>query len=503
MKGLRVLFIEDSPDDVLLIVRELRRGGFDPETRRVETPEELDAAFVEGGWDLIIADYHVPGFPPEVMMQTVREFEEDVPFLMVSGIVEEGAAIEVMRAGAHDFLSKDQLARLVPALERELRDSAIRRSQAGTRRDLEMSETRFREFAEHIRDVFWVSDPEKTEVEYVSPAYEEVWGRSREELYRDPMSWFEAVHPEDSDRVRADLALQTTGGYEVQYRILRPDGQVRWIWDRAFPILDDQGRAIRIVGTAEDITERKTLEQQLLHSQKMEAVGRLAGGVAHDFNNLLTVIGGRADLLMSEVSTDSVLREDVEEIQRAVRQASSLTRRLLAFSKRQILNLQDVSVESVIRDMERMVRRIIGEEVELEVALADDECEVRADPGQLEQVVLNLVVNARDALPPGSGRVRISTGRADEQFSPLDPGAASAARFCTLTVSDNGSGIPADVRERIFEPFYTTRAEGTGLGLSTVFGIVDQAGGRIDVQSSPGKGSTFMVYLPLAGAVEV
>ncbi len=496
---LRVLLIDDSPDDAFLLTRELRRGGFDVDVDRVETREELIDALARGGWDLILADYHIPGLPVEELMSVLRDHEEDVPFLVVSGTVDEDTAVEVMTAGAHDFLSKDRLGRLVPAVERELRDAAIRRRQAGTQRDLEASRTRFRDFAEHIRDVFWVSDPEKVSIEYVSPAYEEVWGRSRAALYADPTEWLDAVHPQDRDRVRDALELQIRGEYELRYRIVRPDGDIRWVWDRAFPVRGPEGGVDRIVGVAEDVTEQVTLEQQLLHSQKMEAVGRLAGGVAHDFNNLLTVIGGRADLLSSDLGADSVLQEDVEEIQRAVRQASSLTRRLLAFSKRQILDLQEVSLEAIVRDMQGMARRLIGEEVELEVDLCSEPSRVRADPGQLEQVILNLAVNAREALGPASGTIRISTDRSSSAFEPIRRGSGgdeAEVAYCTLSVTDDGSGITDEVLNRIFEPFFTTKSQGTGLGLSTVFGIVDQLGGRIDVVSAPGEGTTFTVHLP-------
>lgn len=497
--SLRVLFVEDTPDDAHLIARELERGGFELEFERVDTLDALEGALEDHPWDLVIGDYHLPGLPLSRMISTVRVHDPNIPFLMISGTVDEDAALEVMRAGAHDFLSKDRLERLIPALERELREAAIRRREAETRNQLALSEARFRLIAEHIQDTFWISAPDKSGFEYVSPAYETTWGRSRESLYSDPDQWLASVHAEDRERVREALPDQTLGEFEERYRILRPDGEIRWIWDRAFPVHDEDGRVVRVVGVAEDVTDQVSLEERLLHSQKMEAIGRLAGGVAHDFNNLLTVIGGRADLLLMEVGDDSDLCEDVEEIQRAVRHASSLTRRLLAFSKRQILNLQRIRVEDVVSEMEQMARRIIGEAVELRVDLSDAPGEVVADTGQLEQVILNLVVNAREALDSATGRISIRTGRASADFAPLSGDSETEPAWCTVEVSDTGSGIASAVRDRIFEPFYTTKPEGTGLGLSTVFGIVDQLGGGIDVQSEPGHGTRFRIHLPTAG----
>jgi two-component system, cell cycle sensor histidine kinase and response regulator CckA len=250
---------------------------------------------------------------------------------------------------------------------------------------------------------------------------------------------------------------------------------------------------------AEDITERRQLEEQLRHSQKMEAVGRLAGGIAHDFNNLLTVIKGYSDLMLSEVRPGDRLRNEVEEIRKAADRAAALTRQLLAFSRRQVLDPRVLDLNSVVNNMDRLMRRLIGDDVQLYTALDTSLGMVKADPGQIEQVIMNLAVNARDAMPTG-GRLTIETANVElDDVYATENGLASGGKFAMLAVTDNGMGMNAETRSQIFEPFFTTKelGKGTGLGLSTVYGIVKQSGGHISCYSEAGKGSSFKVYLPI------
>lgn len=355
---------------------------------------------------------------------------------------------------------------------------------------LRESEERFRELAESIREVFWLTEPDGRML-YVSPAYEAIWGANAEALYSSQERWLEFVHPDDRDAVAAARSLEAGGSYDQEYRIVRADGEVRWIRDRAFPVTGRNGRAMRVAGVAEDITERRLLEEQVRQTQKMESVGELAGGVAHDFNNWLTVIQSYSDLLLEELAPDGEVREYVQEIQAASERAASLTRQLLAFSRREIIERRVVEVNAVVLDTEKMLRRLLGEDVEVRTRLAQGLPRVHADPGQLVQVLMNLAVNARDAMPRG-GTLTVATSEARPD------GGAAAQRWVEIQVSDTGTGIAADVVPRIFEPFFTTKGvgKGTGLGLSVVHGIVQQAGGRISVQSRPGEGTTFTVLLP-------
>nr|MDQ3747313.1 PAS domain S-box protein [Acidobacteriota bacterium] len=368
---------------------------------------------------------------------------------------------------------------------------------------LETSEGRFRQMAENINEVFWLVDPNEGAMLYVSPAYEEIWGRTCRSLYERPASYVEFVHPEDRVRVTDASQRQRRGERtEDEYRIVRPDGSVRWIHDRAFPIKGESGGVSRIVGIAEDITERKQLEEQLRQSQKMEAVGRLAGGIAHDFNNLLTAINGYSDLALRRLQAEDPLRKSVEEIRKAGERAAALTRQLLAFSRKQVLQPVVLDLNSVVSDMEKMLRRLIGEDVELRTALAHDLGSIKADPGQVEQVIMNLAVNARDAMPSG-GRLTIETANVylGEEYAARRLTDFTPGPYVVLTVTDTGTGMDDETRERIFEPFFTTKGsgKGTGLGLSTVYGIVRQSGGSVRVSSEVGRGSTFEVYFPRAG----
>jgi signal transduction histidine kinase len=290
----------------------------------------------------------------------------------------------------------------------------------------------------------------------------------------------------------------TTGATDETYRIVRPDGTVRWIRSRAFPVHDAAGQLERVVGTAVDITEQRQLEEQFRQAQKMESIGRLAGGIAHDFNNLLTVINGTAELAALDLPRDSPLRTDLLQIRQAGERAASLTRQLLALSRQQILKPAIINLSTVVRGMQSMLRRLIGEHVNLAFRFDDALGHVKADPSQIEQVILNLAVNAQDAMPDG-GTLTIETGRAY-----LDAGDAAnhmaprAGHYAMLAVSDTGIGMDETTRNRMFEPFFTTKeiGKGTGLGLSTVYGIVQQSEGGLFVYSEPGHGTTFKVYLP-------
>ncbi len=374
--------------------------------------------------------------------------------------------------------------------------TATKRLQAALRE----SEDRFREVVETIREVVWISDVEKNRVFYVSPAYDKIWGRSSAELYRHPRQWLEAIHPEDRERVaEAARTKQAGGSYDETYRVVRPDGVIRWVRDRGYPVRDASGVAIRIVGTAEDVTEQKKMEEQFLPAQRLEAIGTLASGVAHDLNNILAPMFMIAPLLKPKLA-DPADADMLTIVEQSAQRGASVVRQLLTFSRGITGERGPLQVRHLVKEMVSIMRETFPREIGIVHQLPTDLASVIGDATQLHQVLINLCVNARDAMPEG-GRLtiegrNIDLGEADLRGRPgLEPG-----RYIVLTVRDTGHGIAPEVRARIFEPFFTTKeiGKGTGLGLSTVLGIVKSHGGFVTVESEVGRGSAFHVHLPSA-----
>jgi len=332
------------------------------------------------------------------------------------------------------------------------------------------------------------------------------WSAESHRIFGVPLGTFEGtsdafflfVHPDDRNAVREVSRAAIANGlpYDVEHRVVRPDGTVRWVHEQANILRDDQGRPRRMIGTVQDVTVRRQLEDQLRQAQKMEAIGRLAGGIAHDLNNALTAIAGYAELALGEVEAEHPARPDVEEIRRAAERAGSVTRQLLAFSRKQLLEPRIFDLNNTITGIARLLSRLLGTDVHIETQLCDEPLTVLGDPGQVEQAVINLAVNARDAMP-GGGHLVLTTGIeiVDEDFArahvPMPAGS-----YVVLTVTDSGHGMSRDTQARIFEPFFTTKdvGKGTGLGLSMVYGTLKQIGGFIFVDSEIDRGTTFSLY---------
>ena len=333
-----------------------------------------------------------------------------------------------------------------------------------------------------------------------SPRFKELLGFRPDEFPNHLDSWSSRLHPEDRDAVLSALRahIETGVPLNLEYRLRVRNGEFRWFAGRGQARWDKHGRLIRMAGSIRDLTEQKRLEEQFRQSQKLEAVGRLAGGIAHDFNNLLTAIMGYAGMMHDQLPAADPLRDGLAEITSAGERAATLTRQLLAFSRKQVVSPLVLDLHSVVRDMERMLRRLIGENIELVTRASDGTHLVKVDPGQLEQVLMNLVVNARDAMPQG-GRLTIEAERVviGERDVHSHPG-GRAGEFVQLSVADTGVGISEESRTRLFEPFFTTKqpGQGTGMGLATVFGIAQQNGGWVEVESEPEAGAVFRVYWP-------
>jgi PAS domain S-box-containing protein len=492
---LHALIVEDSIDDAQLLVRALERGGYSVVHRRVQTAEQMQAALDEKRWDVILSDYHMPNFSGPAALGVLKANRLDLPFLIVSGTIGEEAAVEALRAGAHDFLVKDRLARLVPAIRRELREVEQRRERQLAEEALRGSEAQYRSLFEHAVFGIYRATADGRFLA-VNPALVAMLGyESATELLGVPL---------------ADVFVDPTAREDVAKRIIEK-GQVagaECIWNRkdgeqirvrlsGRPTQETKGQTVFEV-IVEDVTEQHRLQSELRQVHKMEAIGRLAGGVAHDFNNMLTVILGYAELLTEQLGKDKPIGRDLLEIQAAAERAASLTRQLLAFSRKQVLAITTVDLSAVVRNVEPMLRRLLGEPITIRTVLANDLQPVMADVMQLEHLLVNLAVNARDAMPKG-GILTIATGNAtlDRSFVATHPG-AKAGDYATLQVGDTGIGMRPEVQQRIFEPFFTTkeRGQGTGLGLAAVYGTVKQLGGYIGVESELDRGSTFTIYLP-------
>ena len=318
-------------------------------------------------------------------------------------------------------------------------------------------------------------------------------------------AFMDCIHPDDRESVRATLARAMASGedFSMLHRAMHPGGTVRWLSGAGRILLDEAGQAVRGAGISQDVTDRHNLEAQYLHAQKMEAVGQLAGGVAHDFNNLLTVILGFCELLLGDPDNERC-RDDVVEIQKAGLRAAGLTRQLLDFSRKQIIEPKPHNLTVVVAEMQAMLRRLIGENIQIVLGLQPGLWAIRADRGQIEQIVMNLAVNARDAMPNG-GTLTIDTANVEIDAHAAAPVGAQPGPYVALTITDTGAGMSREVLGRLFQPFFTTKevGKGTGLGLATIHGIVTRGAGCVTVASEPGKGARFTVYLPMDEAAEI
>ena len=620
---LRVLLVEDDPNDAELLLRELRRAGFEPDWRRVDT-EKAYIDSLNPDLQLILSDYSMPTFDGLRALTLLQERELEIPFIVVSGTIGEDQAVEAMRAGAYDYLMKGNLARLGPTIERELNEAENRRARRRAEAALRRSEDRYRDLVEHSHDLIFTHDLTgrilsinqtaanavgyhqesllNTNIqEILFPGFQNEFDSYISELQKNGSAQGMMAVRTRSDQKRVwkyqntlrtegvavaiarcrahDVTEQTQAEKALRENQTRLEGIVNSAMDAIISVDSEQkvvffnaaaerilrcpaaeaiGQPIdrfipqrlreqhqqHIRGFGEtgitarsmhslvalsglradgeefpieasisqidvageklftvilrDITERRGLEEQLRQSQKMEAIGRLAGGLAHDFNNMLTAIIGYSQLVKAQLDEASPLRHDIDQIEKAGQRAASLTAQLLAFSREQVLQPKVLDLSEVISNVDKMLRRLIGEDVDLITIASPGLGHVKADPGQIEQILLNLVVNSRDAMPRG-GKLTIETANTD-----LDEVYASShadvipGPYVMLAVSDAGLGMDAQTMSRAFEPFFSTKelGKGTGLGLSTVYGIVKQSGGHISVYSEPGHGATFKIYLP-------
>jgi PAS domain S-box-containing protein len=480
---LNVLILEDRTTDAELVFCALRDSGFELKSQVVSDKAGFREA-LNTEWDLILADYSLPDYDAAQALNELRVRGLDIPLIIVSGTIGEETAVEAMKAGASDYLMKDRLGRLGRAVTQAVEQKRNRQEKLRAEIILRESEERFRQMAEHIEAVFWMTDPRKEQMLYISPAYETIWGRSCANLYASPQEWMEAVHPEDRDRIKAAAKeKQVQGQYDEEFRIVRPDGEIRWIRDRAFPIRDHQGAVYRVAGVAHDITDRLALEIQLRHSQRLEAVGQLAGGVAHELGSPLSVIGGKAQRILRREDVDADVRDRMTEIRRQVKRMEEIVNRLLEFGGRRGRRPYGrIGVEQIVREATASVDQTLEMTgTDLEVDGGDGDAEVVAEGARVTRAVANLLRNAVQASP--GGRVRL--------------GWTADGGEIRFVVEDDGPGIDPEARDHLFEPFFTTRSpgEGAGLGLAVVHATAEDHGGRVEVGESPLGGASVTLVI--------
>ncbi len=625
---IHILHLEDDPADAELVQAMLESAGLTCQITRVQVRDEFAAALRQGEYDVILTDYRLPMYDGISALRLAQELCPDVPFIFVSGTMGEDAAIEGLTQGATDYVLKQKLSRLAPAVKRALRDAENRRERKCAEEALHESEERFRRLAENAQDLIYrYRHTPKPCFEYINPALNKILGYSPEEFYADPALFVKILHPDDQRLVEAAMR----GEIELEplsvLRWVHKDGSIVWTEHRHIPIFDQAGDVLAVEGIARDITERKRaeeslrklsraveqsasiivitdaqghieyanprftettgytlaeaigqhtrilksghtspeeykrlwetitagkewrgefhnkrkngelywesasispikdadgvithflavkediterkqaeeaqakLEEQLRQSQKMESIGRLAGGVAHDFNNMLAVILLQVHMSLRESDPAQPIYARLQAIQQATQHSADLTRQLLAFARKQTIAPQVLDMNETVEGMLAMLRRLIGEDIDLLWKPAANLWSVKMDPVQINQILANLAVNARDAIA-GVGKVIIETENTtfDEGYCAVHPD-FTCGDYVVLAVNDDGCGMDKDILDHLFEPFFTTKeaGKGTGLGLSTVYGIVKQNDGFIDVDSEPGKGSTFKIYLP-------
>lgn len=494
---LLVLVVEHEPTDVELCINVLRSSGYSSQIDVVATPDAFARQLDAHNYDVVLSDYNIPGWSGMDALHLLRQKGRETPFILVTGALGEETAVSCIQQGVSDYILKDHLARLPYAIDRAIGEQRLREERNRSGLALRHSEARYRELVDNaIYGIY--RETVHGRFLQVNPALVRMLGYDSSQELMDLSALAAYRHPQDRERLLLEEYHRTGRvlGIEVEWK--RKDGLPLLVRLSGRGVPNDAGDLQELEIIVEDVTERRALEKQLHQVRKFEAIGQLAGGIAHDFNNVIGAMMGWAELGSEQAPADSRLSEYFKKIRTQAGRAAGLTRQLLAFARRQILEPQDIQLNMIVTDVLSLLEKVIGKDVEIRTTLAPELATVRADSSQIEQVLMNLCLNARDAMPDG-GCLTIETRNTelDEDACRRTPG-LSPGYHVELVVSDNGIGMDAKTREHIFEPFFTTKepGKGTGLGLATVFGIVRQHCGFVSVDSETGRGTTFRIYLP-------
>ncbi len=495
---LRVLLVGKKDEDFFLIreMLERNRGALPSELDHATSLDEARTMLEGSPYCLVLFEHDTADSAALKLLSDLLESGRATPFILLTEHADEKAVAEIIQAGAYDCMERSHLdgANLVRTMRCALN---LHSSQVQTR-TAEQSLRKLSCAVEQSADAIMITDGNGM-IEYANPGFEALTGYSLEEVTGKKPSLLNSGQQAPSfyrDLWRTLLAGETYRNVLVNRK---KNGELYYVDESISPIRDSHGRITHFISNGRDLTGRMRVEAQLIQAQKMDAVGRLAGGVAHDFNNLLTIITSYSELALDAIPAEGSAHARVQEILGAARRAAELTRQLLAFSRQQPQALRVAELNPVVAGMVKMLHRLIGEDIELNFIPGNGVGRIRLDPLQIEQILMNLAANSRDAMPEG-GRITIETSdvRLDEKYADRKRAAIPLGRYAVLTISDTGTGIPAEDLPHIFEPFYTTKpsGKGTGLGLATVYGIVKQNHGFIWAYSEAGMGTTFKLYFP-------
>ncbi len=507
---IRILLLEDSHIDAELIQHQLDKIGMPVEIVGAIRKREFEVALETGDYDLIIADYSLPDFDGMAAFRLAESRFPAVPFIFVSGVAGEQFATEAVRAGATDYVTKKDLDRIPMVVRRALDEAREKRERTRAVNALAESENRFRNLADSAPALIWSVDGDGR-ITFANRKFAAEYGEAADML---DAGWRSIVHADDIGGF--DAAFDSRAPFNAEIRTIKGD-EIRWLRCEAIPRRDASGAFLGYSGCAVDVTDSKLAremleaevaqrtaelresEEALRQSQKMEAIGQLTGGIAHDFNNMLAGILGSAELLQRRMAAgrNDGIERYLDGIISSAGRAASLTQRMLAFSRRQSLDIKSTQLNDLVLSLEDMLRRTMHESIRLDLDLSRDTCPALTDANQLESAILNLAINARDAMPDG-GVLTISTRNRRIDGHVARNGGLAAGDYVVLTVADTGMGMTKEVQDKAFDPFFTTKpiGQGTGLGLSMVFGFAKQLGGLAQIRSEEGKGTTIEIVMP-------